>query len=701
MESVDLPPLYPEKQNILNKINEHFVNNRMGYIKVPTGWGKTFLAKHLIKKYYEAGKVVLFLVSRNNPLLDQTFYADERRSKPLFPNSLIFSSKYSKITTEELISRIKDREGGIVIFASLQTIISKKNKEIKKILSKNTDLVIIDEIHNFIHNRGNEFIDEIDENAKILGMTATPFQGVVGNIKFVDNISGDMNEIYNKTLPQCIMDGQLSELSYAIIRSNQNILEVFDFGKGLSELNKDEILLDCSTLERINLVIQRTYLAKMVHDDKIKSKNSKTLIFCAPVRNIVHGFGDDPKKVKAFHAKLCSAVFNGELKDKFDPSVSFNNYSESGQFKDAVYLLSSELPQKERDAILGAFRTIGKPPFVLCTVGMLIEGFDFPDLENLILLRPTLSMRLFEQQVGRVARLPREFNKNRGNVFEIVDDIDSLYDTFGDKVFGEKTIEQIQMLQPENRIEQLFTEGDTNEAIDTKKIEVTEINFKSAVDKFQENSVQIPLISLRAKYFCKLLSIIEKRDEGALEREKEKLMGMALGFKIHNIDDARKISKLVTLLDRLEQEAHADPRLSGNCSRHKPLVFREVKWLLKLRALTHIKYFNPDLGLYEKNNILNILGFEGDCSGIDEYRIKCLENGYGQNISQLLKTVKRVNTLSSGKFWPEIKKSKNRWIRRFRPSIYWASCFTIDHPEFKELFESKEWDYKVKKYIIK
>ena len=43
MEMIDLPPLFPEKQNVLNKINEYFVNNRMGYIKVPTGWGKTFI----------------------------------------------------------------------------------------------------------------------------------------------------------------------------------------------------------------------------------------------------------------------------------------------------------------------------------------------------------------------------------------------------------------------------------------------------------------------------------------------------------------------------------------------------------------------------------------------------------------------------------------------------------------------------------
>ena len=79
--------------------------------------------------------------------------------------------------------------------------------------------------------------------------------------------------------------------------------------------------------------------------------------------------------------------------------------------------MTSELPKEEQSNLLAAFREIGKPPYVLCTVGMLIEGFDFPALEALVLLRPTLSMRLFEQQVGRVTRLSRCLRKAEGKYF--------------------------------------------------------------------------------------------------------------------------------------------------------------------------------------------------------------------------------------------------------------------------------------------
>jgi len=115
-----------------------------------------------------------------------------------------------------------------------------------------------------------------------------------------------------------------------------------------------------------------------------------------------------------------------------------------------------------------------------------------------------------------------------------------------------------------------------------------------------------------------------------------------------------------------------------------------------------LEYFNPSLDSHEKNNILRILGFEGDYNEIDKYKIECLEKGYGQNISQLLKTVEFANKLSSKKFFPMVdRKSKNRWIRKLIPSIYWASCFAIDKPEFRELLKSKEWNSKVRKYIIK
>lgn len=250
-----------------------------------------------------------------------------------------------------------------MLFASLQTVLGKQASEIKELLLEYTDLAIVDEIHNFINNRGNDFLNEFGERTKILGMTATPFQGVVGNVKFVDEIAGDMREVYAKTLPECILDNELAPLKYTIAESSEDIFEIFDFEKGLDELDRQDLFLDCSTADKLKKVVKRTQLAKDVYDSMVKQKNAKTLVFCAPVRKRVYGAGAEGEEINAFHAKLTASVFNGEisapkLEKDLDPvlPLDFDNYTPEGEFKDSAFI-TSELPKDEQSALLAASGT--------------------------------------------------------------------------------------------------------------------------------------------------------------------------------------------------------------------------------------------------------------------------------------------------------------------------------------------------------
>ncbi|HIH75001.1 MAG TPA: DEAD/DEAH box helicase [Methanosarcina sp.] len=715
MEIVELEPLREDKKRIFKDILGYFETHQRGYIKVPTGWGKTFLAKHIMKKYYEDGKLVLFLISKNNPLLSQTYY-DRKKDGPLFPNSALLSSeqKNSRKEIAEAIKKSGQENGkGFVLFASLQTLLGKQASEIKELLLEYTDLAIVDEIHNFINNRGNDFLNEFGERTKILGMTATPFQGVVGNVKFVDEIAGDMREVYAKTLPECILDNELSPLKYTIAESSEDIFEIFDFEKGLDELDKQDLFLDCSTADKLKKVIKRTQLAKDVYDSMIKHRNAKTLVFCAPVRKRVYGAGAEGEEINAFHAKLTAAVFNGEISapkvDK-DPDpvlpLNFENYAPEGEFKDSAFI-TSELPKDEQSAILAAFRDPKKPPYILCTVGMLIEGFDFPALESLILLRPTLSMRLFEQQVGRVTRLSPVSGKDKGNIFEISDSIDSLYQRFGEGVFNGEKVDQVQMLQPEIRLEELFSEGDAALAIEEGKIEINKVDF-SAIGKgkkkgaqVREVPVRLPPTTIRSKYFSRLLALTEEKDIGAFEREKRELMRATLRFRVRELMDAEELSDLSGKINKLKREAYEDRRLGDVSRQHKPKVFGEVEWLLKLQALNSLKYEGGRISAPEKNKILRTLGFEPDMRKIDSYRLKCLKLGSAQKtIPDLVKVLGFVSRLSSSETYQFLdKKKKEQWKREFLPAVYWGFCFIEDSPELKELFESTEWDRRVKNII--
>ncbi len=90
-------------------------------------------------------------MSRNNQLLNQTFYSDPKRKIPLFPNSRVLSSEHESIDTADFLTsrgiRRDNGNRGAVIFASFQTVLSKRNEEIKRLLSRTADLVVVDEIH--------------------------------------------------------------------------------------------------------------------------------------------------------------------------------------------------------------------------------------------------------------------------------------------------------------------------------------------------------------------------------------------------------------------------------------------------------------------------------------------------------------------------------------------------------------------------
>lgn len=86
-------------------------------------------------------------------------------------------------------------------------------------------------------------------------------------------------------------------------------------------------------------------------------------------------------------------------------------------------LVSAETPYEQRDWILKEFKA-GRIR-VLANAGTLITGFDYPELDTVVLARPTLSLAIFYQQVGRVMR-PHP-SKEYGMVVDMV----GLMDQFG------------------------------------------------------------------------------------------------------------------------------------------------------------------------------------------------------------------------------------------------------------------------------
>lgn len=95
----------------------------------------------------------------------------------------------------------------------------------------------------------------------------------------------------------------------------------------------------------------------------------------------------------------------------------------------ASAVVTGETPASRRSATLRAFKSASEAPMIVCNFGVLTTGFDAPRTSAAIIARPTKSLVLYSQMVGRATRGP----KAGGNAeCEILTVHDPAYPGFGD-----------------------------------------------------------------------------------------------------------------------------------------------------------------------------------------------------------------------------------------------------------------------------
>jgi len=183
----------------------------------------------------------------------------------------------------------------------------------------------------------------------LLGVTATPYRGDRVSLSQVfDRI------VFSYGIVEGIRAGYLVDIEAWRIKSTANLDSVHTVA---GDFAQDELADVVDTPERNRLVVNayREYAA-----------GAKALVFAVSVAHAQH------------------------LADAF---------REAGIAADVVH---GGLAKDERRAILARFRS-GEVP-VVCNCNVLTEGFDEPSIETIILARPTKSLALFTQMVGRGTR---------------------------------------------------------------------------------------------------------------------------------------------------------------------------------------------------------------------------------------------------------------------------------------------------------
>ena len=228
---------------------------------------------------------------------------------------------------------------------------------------KHFKYVIVDECHLVNSNGGmyKTFFEDVQR--KIVGLTATPYRlSTSGGGAMLKFITRTRPKIFSDVIYHC----QVSEL----------------LAKGfLARLNYYD-------LTRIDLTRVRSNSTGADYDEKSLSAEFARVDIYNYITNTVKRLLR-PKSGIPRKGILIFTMFTREAQmiASAIPGSAF---------------VSGETPANERDRILGDFKS-GKIRF-LANVGVLTTGFDYPELDTVVLVRPTKSLSLYYQMVGRVIR---------------------------------------------------------------------------------------------------------------------------------------------------------------------------------------------------------------------------------------------------------------------------------------------------------
>lgn len=329
---------------------------RNGIIVMPTGSGKSPVIANIVQRL--DGPCLVFQPSKE--ILEQNLAK--------FHHYGFRPAVYSASMNRKSVGEIT-----LCTIGSVAGIKGEKfQRESRAHLFKEFPYVIVDECDLVGAKSGQykSFFEELD--VKILGLTATPY-------RLKTNREGTMLRFITRSKPKIF-----HELVYYV----QN-KDLFDEGY-LCKLEYHTVKgFDRNALAVNSTGTDYTDRSVQMHFDEI-------------------GFRD--KLVRAVE-RLTEIRKNVLVFTRF---VSESQYLAS-QIPDCA-VVSAKTPDRERVAILKDFKR-GRIK-VVANVGIIAIGFDYPELETVVLARPTRSLRVFYQQVGRIVR-PHP-NKESGWVVDMV-----------------------------------------------------------------------------------------------------------------------------------------------------------------------------------------------------------------------------------------------------------------------------------------
>jgi superfamily II DNA or RNA helicase len=342
----DIRP-FPFQQEILDKLQaeRQFLGRNKNLVVAATGTGKTVIAAFDYKSFCEknpSGKNRLIFLAHREEILVQAIDTFKAVLK-----DYNFGSLYVGKNKPDSMDHL---------FISIQTFNSQKFYE--KTPEDFYDFIVLDETHHASAESYQPLFSHYKPKV-FLGLTATPERsdGISVERYFDNHISAEIR------LPEAIEMKLLSPFQYFGITDSVDLKNIIWKRGGYDDNELDRLYVSDvrSAGQRASLIVAsvRKYIADMEH--------TKGLGFCVSIE----------------HAKFMAESFNGA-------GIS-SRY------------LTSFSPDDLRKNAKEMLRT-GEIKFIF-VVDIYNEGVDIPEVNTVLFLRPTKSLTVFIQQLGRGLRL--------------------------------------------------------------------------------------------------------------------------------------------------------------------------------------------------------------------------------------------------------------------------------------------------------
>lgn len=179
---------------------------------------------------------------------------------------------------------------------------------------------------------------------------------------------------------------------------------------------KKNLFSTLSHVVQIQEMVEAGYWSKIVYD--IKHWNSRGLKFNTTgakytQESLQVNYEENDLKRKAIQAVKELRAEGRKSILVFVPTVK--NAKELSAAIEGSYVVHGKTDTKERTEIINSFKNLDID--VVINVGVLTTGFDHPELDSIVLARPTESIALYYQIMGRLTRIHP--NKPNGRVVDL------------------------------------------------------------------------------------------------------------------------------------------------------------------------------------------------------------------------------------------------------------------------------------------